>query len=148
MFPVDSKILIVDDSSFSRTILKNALREMKYWKILEANDSMAAQTLLLNDDQITDPVHLVIADIHMPEMTGLQLLKWIRVGDKMKNMPVIILTSSQDKSDILEAGKLGASQFIIKPFDVESLRERMTSTWARHGQKYVEALPRPPAKPT
>ncbi|MBX3020857.1 MAG: response regulator [Bdellovibrionales bacterium] len=142
MFPVDSKILIVDDSSFARTILKNSLREMKYWKILEAQDSKSAQDVLVEAGQIADPVHLVIADIHMPEYSGLQLLKWIREREGFKSLPVIILTSSQDKGDILEAGKLGASHFIIKPFDAEALRDRLAATWAKHGLKYVESLPR------
>lgn len=142
MFPADSKILIVDDSSFARTILKNSLREMKFWKILEANDSKSAQAMLAENDQVADPVHLVITDIHMPEMTGLHLLRWIRENDGLKALPVIILTSSQDKNDILEAGKLGASHFIIKPFDTESLRDRMSATWSKHGQKYVETLPK------
>lgn len=140
MFPADTKILIVDDSSFARTILKNSLRELKFWKILEAQDAKEAKAHLEDPENAGDPIHLVICDIHMPEATGLQLLQWIREREFTKNLPVIILTASQDKSDILEAGRLAASQFIIKPFDTASLRDRMTATWNKHGQRYLESL--------
>ncbi len=140
MFPVDSKILIVDDSSFARTMLKNSLVELKYWKLLEAQEARTAQKILLDEEQVKNPVHLVIVDIHMPEMSGLQLLKWLRERQTFKNLPVVILTSSQDKTEILEAGKLGVSHYMIKPFDMATLKEKLNSTWQKHGQKYFEVL--------
>ena len=136
MFPVDSKIMIIDDSNFARTVLKSGLRDLKFWKILEAESGKRAIALLQEEEQEKDPVHLIIADIHMPEMTGLELLRWIRSQEKWKAMPVIILTTAQEKGPILEAGKLGVSHYMIKPFDSETLRERITSTWEKHGQRY------------
>ncbi|NJL23939.1 MAG: response regulator [Calothrix sp. SM1_5_4] len=140
MFPPDSKILIVDDSSFARTVLKGGLKDLKFWKIIEADNAKVAQRVLEEDEQIQDPVSLLIADIHMPEMSGLELLKWVRSHERLKNLPVIILTSSQEKGEILVAGKLGVSHFMIKPFDVNTLRDRLGSAWERHGQKYLEEI--------
>jgi two-component system chemotaxis response regulator CheY len=140
MFPADSKILIVDDSTFARQTMKNSLREMKFWKIVEAADVKTAQAAITESNKLKEPVHLVVTDIHMPELTGLHFLKWIRTQDEYKGLPVIIITSSQDKMEILEAGKLGASSFIIKPYNEETFRERLGATWERFGQKYAQAI--------
>jgi two-component system chemotaxis response regulator CheY len=140
MFPTDTKVLIVDDSNFARNILKNSLKELGFWKILEADAAKQAQSLLSEEEQVKDPVHLIVTDVHMPEMSGLELLKWIRSHATWKDMPVIILTTSQEKTEILEAGKLGVSHFIIKPFDTATLADRMASTWNKHGEAFVKAL--------
>ncbi len=140
MFPVESKILIVDDSHFSRTVLKSGLKEMKYWKILEADSAKAAKSLLQEDEQTKQPVHLMICDVHMPELSGLELLRWVRNQEVIKNLPVIILTTAQEKAAILEAGKLGVSHYMIKPFDAATLKERMASAWEKHGQKWVSSF--------
>lgn len=140
MFPSEAKILIVDDSNFARNALKSSLRELQYWKIAEAAEAKNAKALLYESE--ADPVHLLIADIHMPDMSGLQLLEWVRGQEKTKDLPVIMLTSSQEKSEILAAGKLGISHYIIKPFDTAGLKEKITSTWQKHGQKYWESVRR------
>jgi len=140
MYPVDAKIMIVDDSSFARTMLKNGLKELKFWKILEANGGESAAKLMQEPEQHEDPVVLVILDIHMPDMTGLDFLKWMRNQPATKDTPVIMLTSSQDKSEILVAGKLGVSHYMIKPFDMNMLRERMISTWEKHGKNFMSTL--------
>jgi two-component system chemotaxis response regulator CheY len=138
MFPVESKILIVDDSHFSRTVLKNGLKDLKFWKILEADSAKGAKALLMEDEQQKQPVHLMIADVHMPEVSGIELLRWVRNQDRIKNLPVIILTTAQEKAAILEAGKLGVSHYMIKPFDHAVLKDRMLSAWEKHGQKWFE----------
>lgn len=129
MFPADAKILIVDDSGFARTMLKNQLRELSFSNILEAGDGATARGLLSKDEQ--KPVHLLICDIHMPEMTGLELLKWVRAHETLKALPVILVTSSQEKSEIFEAGRLGVSHYLVKPFEVKVLKEKLTSAWQK-----------------
>jgi len=136
MFPAESKILIVDDSHFSRNILKGGLKDLNFWKIMEADSAKTAKNLLMEDEQVQQPVHLMICDVHMPEVTGIDLLRWVRNQDRIKNMPVIILTTAQEKKAILEAGKLGVSHYMIKPFDLNTLRNRLTSAWEKHGQKW------------
>jgi two-component system chemotaxis response regulator CheY len=137
MFPSDSKILIVDDSSFSRTIVKNGLKDLKYWKMYEAENAVNAQIVLAQEFKNNDPIQLLICDIHMPEMSGLELLKWVRARDAFKNLPVIIITSSQEKKEVVEAAKLGVSHFMIKPFGADTLKERLTAAWSKHGQQYA-----------
>lgn len=139
MFPVDTKILIVDDSQFARKTLKESLRALKYWKIVEATDAKNAQEILMEDEQVRDPVHLMISDLHMPELSGIELLRWVRAQERLNALPVIILTTVQEKDGILEAGKLGVSHYMIKPFDIATLKDRMSSAWDKHGQRYFEA---------
>ncbi len=133
MFPSDTKILIVDDSSFSRNIVKSGLKELKYWKLFEAENAKVAQESVLNEEKTGQPIQLMICDVHMPEMTGIELLKWVRSREQTKGLPVIILTSSQEKSEVVHAAKLGVSHFMIKPFDVATLRDRLHSAWEKHG---------------
>jgi two-component system chemotaxis response regulator CheY len=141
MFPADSKILIVDDSRFSRTIVKNGLRELKYWKIFEAENAVNAQIMLAQELKAGESIQLMVCDIHMPEMTGLDLLKWARAKEPFKNLPVIIITSSQEKKEVIEAAKLGVSHFLIKPFGTETLKDRLVAAWSKHGQHYSTAKP-------
>lgn len=138
MFPSDAKMLIVDDSSFSRNIVKNGLKELKYWKLYEAENAVNAQVTLAQEFKAGDPVQLMICDIHMPEMTGIELLKWVRERDVFKTLPVIIITSSQEKAEVVEAAKLGVSHFMIKPFDALTLKDRLTAAWEKHGQFYYK----------
>ncbi len=136
MFPSDAKILIVDDSSFSRNIVKNGLKELQYWKLYEAENAKVAQETVLSEEKSEQPVQLIICDVHMPEMTGIELLRWIRSREQTKGLPVIILTSSQEKSEVIHAAKLGVSHFMIKPFDVATLKDRLNSAWEKHGQTF------------
>lgn len=138
MFPVDAKILVIDDSNFSRSMLMNALKSMKYWKLIEANGPRQAKDLMSEDEQATDPIHLVICDQQMPEVSGLDFIKWMRAQERYKNLPIIMLTSSQEREVIIEAGKLGISSYMIKPFDNATLKSRLTAVWEKHGQKFYE----------
>lgn len=142
MYPSDAKILIVDDSNFARTMIKNGLRELKFWKIMEATEAKQAQEILLDTEQEQDPVQLVICDIHMPNISGLELLQWMRLNDRFKDLPVIMLTNSQNRAEVVEAGKLGVAHYMIKPFELNTLREKIESTWQKHGQKTKAAAGR------
>jgi len=128
MFPPDSKIIIVDDSNFTRTMLTRALKDLGYRKVAEAESVKAAQQYLESQDAAA-PVHLIITDLNMPELSGLDLLKWLRAHGAFNSIPVIMLTTAQEKDNIIEAGKLGVSQYMIKPFSAAQLKERLEKTW-------------------
>lgn len=138
MFPLDSKILIVDDSSFSRTVLKNGLKEIGFLKIIEAESAKVAKNILFEKEQLESPIRLLFVDLHMPEVSGLELIQWVRHQNETEGLPVIMLTTVQEKGFILEAGKLGVSHYMIKPFELEGLKQRLTSTWEKHGRAYYE----------
>ncbi len=140
MFPVESNILIVDDSNLARTTLKNALTELGYWRIVDFDSVKPAQNFLLDADIQKDPTHLLIVDLHMPELSGHQLVKWLREQDKFKKLPIIVLTSSQETSDVLAIANLGVSHFMLKPVTAQLLRQRLTTAWTKHGESYVKQL--------
>lgn len=142
MFPVQSKIMIIDDSKFARTTVRESLKKLHFTNVVEAVDARTAQQLLAEEAQVRDPVILMICDLHMPEVNGIELIRWVRTQERFKSLPVIVLTSVQEKGSILEAGKLGVSHYMIKPFDVATLKERMQSTWEKHGEKYFLAYGR------
>lgn len=136
MFPSNARIVVVDDSQFARQNLKNALRELKFSDVLEFEDAASVRAFMSAPDYAQSPAALLITDVNMPNETGMDLVKWVRAQLHLKALPIIVLTASQDKSDILDAGRLGVSSFIIKPFDLATLRDRLNSTWTR-AQKSV-----------
>lgn len=136
MFPSNARIVVVDDSQFARQNLKNALRELKFTDVVEFADVASVRAFMSAPEYTQAPASLLITDVNMPEETGMDLVKWVRAQTQLKTLPIIVLTASQDKSDILDAGRLGVSSFIIKPFDIATLRDRLTSTWMR-SQKAV-----------
>lgn len=138
MFPSETKILVVDDSSFSRNVMKNGLKELGYYKIAEAEDATKAQESLLKEEKAGAPFQLMIADIHMPEINGLELLEWVRSREQTKNLPLILVTTSQDRGHVIKAASLGVSHFMVKPFDVKGLQERLAAVWTRHGQHFMK----------
>ena len=147
MFPSGSKILLVDDSSFARTLIKNSLKELKFSKIIEADSAKAAKGVLTEAEQLQDPVHLMILDLHMPSMSGADLVRWVRGRYVLKALPIIIVTSSQEKKEVLEVGKLGVSHYMLKPTDTATIRDRLVSTWEKHGRVYYESFKNPKDTP-
>lgn len=118
----NAKILIVDDDPFTRKLLNRILNQLGFHSILEADDGTAAWDILENET-----VDLVIADWVMPQMSGLELLKKIRSGETTNMTPFIMLTGQADKENVLEAVNSGASNYIVKPFSAETIRDNIGS---------------------
>lgn len=118
------KIMIVDDSSTMRRILKNCLTKMNYENIVEAGDGLEAQLVL---EQNKD-VELALVDWNMPNMTGYELLQVIKAKDEYKNIKVIMVTTESEKTNVVMAIKAGASNYVIKPFTPEIIAEKITAT--------------------
>jgi len=108
------KILLVDDEPLVRTTLKSILLLFKNYKIMEAEDGISALEILGKKD-----VDLVIADINMPRMGGIELLRTIKDFDPL--IPVVIITGFPVLDVAVEAMKQGASDFIVKPFKIEQI---------------------------
>lgn len=134
------KILIVDDSSFARVILRNHLRDLGYTDTIEAQNVAEAQMILANSDVLRPPLGLIFSDINMPDATGLDFLRWVRGQRMLNGIPFVLLTASQDMNEIYEAGKLGVSHFVLKPLELHVLKDRLTHVWKKHGQAYLKAL--------
>ncbi len=115
------KILIVDDSSTTRKIMRNILVSLNYHDILEAqNGSEALQKVYENED-----INVLITDWNMPEMDGLELVKKIRCESKYEDMLIIMVTTEGCKPKVIESLKAGVNNFIVKPFTPNTLKEKM-----------------------
>lgn len=114
------KILIVDDFSTMRKIIRNILTQLGFKNILEADDGTTALEILSKEK-----VDLVISDWNMPKMSGLELLKAVRSNEAIKDLPFIMVTAEAQKENILEAIKYKVNQYIVKPFTPETLKEKL-----------------------
>jgi two-component system chemotaxis response regulator CheY len=114
------KILIVDDFSTMRKIIRNILSQLGFKNIIEADDGTTALEVLSKEK-----VDLIISDWNMPKMSGLDLLKAVRGNEATKDLPFIMVTAEAQKENILEAIKYKVSQYIVKPFTPETLKEKL-----------------------
>ena len=122
------KILIVDDFSTMRRIIKNLLRDLGYNNTHEADDGNTALPMLKNGDY-----QFVVTDWNMPGMTGIELLKAIRADDRYKTLPVLMVTAEAKREQIIEAAQNGVNGYIIKPFTAQTLEEKLGKIFERLG---------------
>jgi two-component system chemotaxis response regulator CheY len=120
------KALVVDDSKMMRTVEQRALEAMG-WQVAQAANGLEALTQL----QASDTFDLVLADWQMPEMDGLALVKKIREDTRWAKMTIIMVSSNAVMESIQEALDAGANDFVMKPFSVDALKERITEVF--HG---------------
>ena len=116
----DLKILIVDDMSMMRTILKALLNNMGITNIMEATDGeMALQTLWENK------VDLILSDWNMPKMTGIELLRRVREDILLQNIPFVMISAEATSENIAQAIRLHVSQYLIKPVSAAHLEPKI-----------------------
>jgi len=115
------RFLVVDDSPTMRRIVINALKTFGYTEIIEAGDGQEGIDKL-NSGETVD---FVITDWNMPNMTGLDLTKAIRADDKLKHLPILMVTTRGLKTDIIEALKAKVNNYVVKPFTPAVLKEKM-----------------------
>ncbi|TWH02549.1 MULTISPECIES: chemotaxis response regulator CheY [Pseudoxanthomonas] len=120
------RILIVDDFSTMRRIVKNLLNDLGYSNTAEADDGHTALAALR-----AQPFDFVITDWNMPGMTGIELLRSIRADPKLKTLPVLMVTAEAKREQILEAAQNGVNGYIIKPFTAQTLEEKLNKIFER-----------------
>jgi two-component system chemotaxis response regulator CheY len=114
------RFLVVDDFSTMRRIVRNLLKELGYANVDEAEDGAAAFAMLERE-----PYDFVISDWNMPNLDGLGLLRRIRESERLKHLPVLMVTAEAKKENILAAAQAGASGYIVKPFTAATLGEKV-----------------------
>jgi two-component system, chemotaxis family, chemotaxis protein CheY len=115
------KFLIVDDSVTMRRIVVNSLRNIGYSDFVEANEGKEAIEKLVSDDKI----NFVITDWNMPGVSGLDLVKSLRSNAKYTSLPILMVTTRGVKDDIIEALQAKVSNYIVKPFTPNILKEKI-----------------------
>jgi len=113
-------ILIVDDYKTMLRIIRNLLRQLDYLNVEEATDGSEALAKLRSGS-----FGLVISDWNMAPMTGLQLLQEVRADTKLKGTPFIMITAESKTENVVAAKQAGVSNYIVKPFNAETLKEKI-----------------------
>ncbi len=116
------KIMIVDDYSTMLRILRNLLRQLEFNNVDEANNGDEALQKLRESQY-----NLIISDWNMAPMTGLDLLKNVRADAKLKHIPFIMVTAESKTDNVIAAKQAGVSNYIVKPFNAETLKSKMSS---------------------
>jgi len=122
----DMKILIVDDFSTMRRIVKNLLRDLGFTNTSEADDGQTAWPLLQ-----TGKFDFLVTDWNMPGMDGLTLLKKVRADDKLSTMPVLLVTAEAKREQIVHAAQAGVNGYVVKPFTAITLKEKIEKIFER-----------------
>jgi len=121
------KVLIVDDYKTMLRILRNLLRQLSFMNVNEASDGAEALKLLRGDNY-----GLIISDWNMEPMTGIELLREVRSDDKLKSIPFIMVTAEDKTENIIAAKQAGVSNYIVKPFNAETLNKKIGSVLGAH----------------
>lgn len=124
------RFLVVDDFSTMRRIVRNLLKESGYTEADEAEDGVAALQKLRNGN-----FDFVVSDINMPNMNGFQLLMEIKKDEKLKHIPVLMVTAEARKEDIVMAAQQGAAGYIVKPFTKATLEDKVSLILTKMGLK-------------
>lgn len=122
------RILVVDDFSTMRRIIKNLLTDLGYTNISEADDGSTA-LVALNQGSFD----FVVTDWNMPGTTGIELLKAIRADARLKTLPVLMVTAEAKREQIIEAAQAGVNGYVIKPFTAQTLEEKLGKIFERLG---------------
>jgi two-component system chemotaxis response regulator CheY len=119
---MDSDVLVVDDSAAIRKILQRVLRQtgMAINAIHEAGNGEEALALLKEHK-----VNLILSDINMPKMDGLQLLASLKASGDWAQVPVVMITTEGGETKVAEAVKLGAAGYVRKPFTADQIKEKL-----------------------
>ena len=120
------RILVVDDFSTMRRIIRNLLRELGFTNVEEADDGSTALPMLQNSH-----FDFVVTDWNMPGMQGLDLLKAVRAEPKLQHIPVLMVTAESKREQIVEAAQAGVNGYVVKPFTAATLQEKIGKIFER-----------------
>jgi two-component system, chemotaxis family, chemotaxis protein CheY len=126
MIDTSVKVLVVDDMSTMRRIVKNVLRQIGFSDIVEAENGQDALGKLK-----CGGFGLVVSDWNMPVMQGIDLLRAVRADPNLKSLPFLMVTAEAQKENIIEAVQAGVSNYIVKPFTAEALQEKLDKIFSK-----------------
>ncbi|SKA73056.1 chemotaxis response regulator CheY [Desulfobaculum bizertense] len=114
------RILVVDDFSTMRRIIKNILRQLGFTNIVEADDGTTAWEALNKDS-----IDFIVSDWNMPQMSGIDLLRKVRASEEFAAIPFLMVTAEGLQENIIEAVQAKVSNYIVKPFTAETLSQKI-----------------------
>jgi len=123
------KIMVVDDFSTMRRIVKNVLKQLGFENIEEAEDGAQAYAKLK-----TGGFGFMVSDWNMPNMDGLELLKSVRKDPQLKDLPILMVTAEAEKDKVVTAIQAGVNNYVVKPFTAEVFKEKMDRIFEKLGK--------------
>jgi len=126
MIDTSIKVLVVDDMSTMRRIVKNVLKQIGFSDIVEAENGQDALSKLKVGD-----IGLIVSDWNMPVMQGVELLRSVRADPELKHLPFLMVTAEAQKENIIEAVQAGVSNYVVKPFTAEALQGKLEKIFAK-----------------
>jgi two-component system chemotaxis response regulator CheY len=127
MIDTSLKVLVVDDMSTMRRIVKNVLKQIGFSDMVEAENGQDA----LNKLRAAGDFGLVVSDWNMPVMQGIDLLRAVRADAELKHLPFLMVTAEAQKENIIEAVQAGVSNYVVKPFTAEALQGKLEKIFGK-----------------
>ena len=127
---MSTTILVVDDSATTRSLVASFLADLPEAEVLEAASGFEALRLLP-----ARPIDLIVTDINMPDINGLELISFVRANPNYRRIPVVIITTENSAEDRKRGLDLGASDYLVKPFGAADLRRAVDAALARGRQE-------------
>jgi len=137
MFPPTTRILLAEDTEITRTVIHKMINKLGFTDVTLVADGRTATREIEAAMAAGKPFELIISDWNMPEETGLLLLKRVKKEPKTKHLPFILLTSNNEKEQVLEAIRSGVTNYLSKPFSLEVLERKLKETWELIQKKKV-----------
>ncbi len=119
-YDTNMHLLVVDDFSTMRRIIKNILRQLGFNNIEEADDGTTAWEVINKGG-----IDFVISDWNMPQMTGIELLRKVRASEEFGDLPFLMVTAEAQQENVIEAVQAKVSNYIVKPFTAETLKQKI-----------------------
>ncbi len=124
-YDLNMQVLVVDDFSTMRRIVKNILRQLGFVNIVEADDGTVAWEILQKQK-----IDFIVSDWNMPQMTGIELLRKVRADEKLGHLPFLMVTAEAQQENILEAAQAKVSNYIVKPFTADVMKKKIDKIFA------------------
>ena len=125
MIDTSLKVLVVDDMSTMRRIIKNVLKQIGFSDLVEAENGQDALAKLKAGD-----IGFIVSDWNMPVMQGIDFLRAVRADAELKHLPFLMVTAEGQKENIIEAVQAGVSNYVVKPFTAEALQAKLEKIFA------------------
>ncbi|MBO4334956.1 MAG: chemotaxis response regulator CheY [Desulfovibrio sp.] len=119
-FNPNMRVLIVDDFSTMRRIVRNILRQIGLANVVEADDGTTAWEILNREK-----IDFIVSDWNMPKMAGIDLLRKVRASEQFGNLPFLMVTAEAQQENIIEAVQAKVSNYIVKPFTADTLKQKI-----------------------
>jgi len=124
-YDTNMRVLVVDDFSTMRKIIKNILRQLGFTNMVEADDGSTAWEVLNKDN-----IDFIVSDWNMPIMSGIELLRKVRASEEYADIPFLMVTAEAQQENIIEAVQAKVSNYIVKPFTPETLGQKIDKIFA------------------